>query len=70
MNEQIKLLDNQVSGKTAKFTDNSGKYVYKKLSNKQFDFYLFMKGCSIFQGQYRLKNYIPKFIGKIDIEAS
>lgn len=34
MSGEIKLLDNQVSGKTAKFTDNSGKYVYKKLSKK------------------------------------
>lgn len=29
-----------------------------------------MEGCRIFQGEHHLKNYIPQFIGKIDIEAS
>lgn len=32
--EEIKLFDNQVSGKSAKFTDGDGTNIYKKLSQK------------------------------------
>lgn len=34
MEPPSKLFENQVSGKTAKFVDNEGKYIYKKLSKK------------------------------------
>lgn len=34
MSFQIKLLDNQVSGKSAKFIDESGRFIFKKISQK------------------------------------
>lgn len=35
MTSEVKLFDNQVSGKTAKFTDVDRKIIYKELSARE-----------------------------------
>jgi hypothetical protein len=47
MNEQIKLLDTQISGKNAKFIDQTGLQIYKKLSSTEYTFYQYINSLQI-----------------------
>ena len=41
------LLEDQVSGKLPKYTDKTGKLIYKKLSSSELNFYLIMKNINV-----------------------
>lgn len=64
------MLDSQVSGKNAKFTDKNGVHIYKKLSPSEYKFYEYMNSLQINQCEYSLKKFLPKFVGMANINTS